>query len=478
MNAEKKTVKNIFGVAFSNITSVVAGIIIGFVIPKVTEVEGYGYYKSFTLYISYIGLFGLGIIDGIVLEYGGVDYKDYDRPFFRSIFKWYVLTQFLCALLLIVISAFLPDANYSFIIIMLAVYMFFSNLTGYFQQISQITQRFGEFSASKMIQSGLKVLGGLIMIAIYFITREMVDFRLCVLLTTLGFVFVSTGYIVIYRQIVFGECCSLISTRKQLLHFVKIGFPLLFANLCSTLILTLDRQFVNILFPNSEYAIYAFAYNMLAIVTVATSAISTVLYPMMKRTTVEILKQNYSNMISIVLVFVYVALLAYFPLCAFVEWFLPKYTKSLVIFRVIFPGLSVSSAITVIMHNYYKTLGINLQYFRKSVQILLLSAAANYIAYLVFKSTLAISVASIVTMIVWYLYIEQYFVKNYQYSRGRNLIYLLVMMGAFYVITSISNWIFSGLLYAAALFGITFLLQKDALSLVYGFLKQKESPPN
>lgn len=460
----KKTIKNIIGVSISNVATIVAGIIIGFVIPKVTEVEGYGFYKTFTLYVAYAGMFSIGIIDGIVLEYGGVDYQDYNRPFFRSIFKWYSLIHLFWALILVAISIAFHDVNYSFIIIMIAIYMYFGNMVGYFQQISQITQRFKEYSTAKMIQSGMKILGGLIMVAIYFVTKKLVDYRLYVVLSTLGFVIVTIGYLFIYRQIVFGEADSLSSTKGHVIKLAKIGFPLLVANLCSTLILTLDRQFVNLLFPNSEYAVYAFAYNMLSLVTVATSAVSTVLYPILKRTTSDTLEKNYSNLISIMLVFVYGALLAYFPLCKFISWFLPKYTSSLPVFRVIFPGLAISSAVHVIMHNYYKTLGKNIIYFRKSIVTLLFSAAANGIAYYIFGTTISISAASIVTMIIWYLYVEQFFVKNYGYKRWGNFAYMVVMMGTFYLITMIDNWIVAGLIYLAVFMVISLLMERKVLS--------------
>lgn len=464
MSGHKGTIKSIIGVSISNIVSIIAGIIIGFIIPKVTEVEGYGFYKTFTLYTSYVGILSIGITDGIVLKFGGIDYKDYNKTFFRSIFKWYSLVHLFWVLLLVAISIAFHDANYSFIIIMVAIYMYFSNTVNYFQQISQITQKFKEYSIAKIIQSAMKIIGGLIMVAVYFISKNLVDYRLYVVLSTIGFVIVTIGYLIIYREIVFGEADSLLCTGKKVINLAKIGLPLLVANLCSTLILTLDRQFVNLLFPNSEYAVYAFAYNMLSLVTVATSAISTVLYPIMKRTTAETLEKNYSNLISIMLVFVYGALLAYFPLCKFISWFLPKYTSSLTIFRVIFPGLAISSAVHVIMHNYYKTLRKNIIYFRKSVVTLVFSAVANGVAYYIFKTTISISVASIVTMIIWYLYIEQFFIKNYGYKRWNNFIYMLVMMGAFYLITIIDNWIIAGLVYLVAFGLISLIMERKVIS--------------
>ena len=338
--------------------------------------------------------------------------------------------------------------------------MLFFNTVGYFQQISQITQRFKEYSIAKAIQSVMKILGGLIMVAIYYITKDTVDYRIYIGLTTLGFFFVMVGYLWIYKEIIFGRADSFTSTKPNVIHYSKIGFPLLFANLCSTLILTLDRQFVNLLFTNAEYAIYAFAYNLLSLITVATSAISTVLYPVMKRLDESSLCKGYDYLIGTLCAFVYGTITVYFPLCAIIQRFLPKYIGSLMIFRVIFPGLSISSTITVIMHNYYKTLGDNLSYFKKSILILLLSALANGIAYTIFKSTISISAASIVTMIIWYIYIEQYFVKRYEYNRWNNLIYMLLMMASFYAVTSISSLLISGFLYFIIFIVVTYIMQR------------------
>lgn len=470
----RKTIKNIISVAFSNLATIIAGVIIGFIIPKVLPVEGYGYYKTFTLYINYIGLFSLGIIDGIVLDYGGKDYSEFDKSFFRSIFMWYLLVHAVWLCIFIFLSIIFDDRNYSFIIFMIGIYMLFANVVGFFQQISQITQRFKEYSKAKVIQSLMKTLGGLIMIGIYVMSKQLVDFKIYIVLTTIGFATVAVGYVVIYRQIVFGKADRLRSTKKNVLHFAKIGFPLLFANLCGTLILSLDRQFVNILFSNNEYAIYAFAYNMMSLVTVATSAVSTVLYPLLKRTSVENLKHKFNAHLSAFLVFASSTLVLFYPLCAFVTWFLPKYHNSLVIFRIIFPGIALSSSISVVMHNYYKAIGKNIIYFKNSLIILVLSAVANVLAYYLYRTTYSISIASIFTILIWYCVSEQFFVKEYGYHRWNNLFYAISIMTAFYVFTSFNNLYFSLLLYLIAFLLITFVFQKAFVLEIYQKITNKK----
>ena len=74
----QSTLKNIFQVMMSNCSTILSGVFIGLLIPKIISVEGYGFYKTFTLYMTYVGIFHLGIADGIVLKYGGFDCYNYE----------------------------------------------------------------------------------------------------------------------------------------------------------------------------------------------------------------------------------------------------------------------------------------------------------------------------------------------------------------------------------------------------------------
>ena len=444
----KKTITSILSVTLSNLLTLVSGIFVGLLLPKIITVGDYGLYKTFTLYLTYAGFFSLGIIDGIVLDYGGYNLDQLDRPSFRSYFKWYAIIHSFFFGIIIVISLFFDNADYKFICIMLAVSMVANNFTGYFQQISQFTERFGEYSIRKIIQSGINIVA---ILALYMIKQNggNIDYKLYVIVFALTNVVLMCWYLITYRDIWVGKAAPIRATGIQIKHLMLIGFPLLFANLCSTLILTLDRQFVNVLFDNDTYAIYAFAYNLLSLVTVATSAVSTVLYPLLKRTSEDVLKENYQLISRLVLITIFLAISAYFPLCILIDSFLPKYHDSLQIFRIIFPGLAISTSVTVVMHNYYKTLGKNLIYFKKSIVVLLISAFANIVAYYGFHTTQAISIASIVTMVIWYCTSEQYFVKAYSIKRARTLSYLLTMMCLFYIVSLLGNPILGFIIYLA-----------------------------
>lgn len=457
-------------VAFSNCTSILSGIFVGFLVPKILSINDYGMYKTFTLYMTYVGFFSLGIIDGIVLQYGGVDYESLDRRRFRSYFLWYNIVHLCFAVLLLFLGFLAQNVSVSFILLMLSVNMWAVNVLGYYQQISQITQRFKEFSLRKILQNIFNIISVLVL---YFLHRNGVQIRYSyyIVLIVIVNLMLSIWYFFTYHDISFGERYSLKETKRDIFGLMKNGFPLLFANLLSTLILTLDRQFVNLLFDKEIYAVYAFAYNMLAIVTVATSAFSVVLYPALKRTSNTKLKDSYSGFIQIIEILVGFALFVYFPLDCIVNQFLPNYIDSLPIFRIVFPGLIISSAITVIMHNYYKTMGQNITYFKRSIVVLVISGIANVVAFGIFRTTYSISVASIVVMVFWYIYIESYFVKVFQYKRYKSLFYVLIVMGIFYFTTSISQPFIGCLAYLGSFGIITYIFfRKDAKDLI-GIIK-------
>lgn len=438
-----KEIKSILSVAISNVSSIISGIFVGFIVPKILSVEGYGSYKTFTLYVAYLGIFSLGIVDGIYLKYGAKDYSDLDRPLFRALFKWFLIIHLFFSLLVIGYSlVVISDTNTRFIMITLGINLIAVNITGYFQHLSQITQRFKEYSVRKILQSALNIVA-VIMLYIVYKNSGVIKYEFYVVIVLIINYILMIWYVITYKELVFGSSRNILEVRFDLWNLVIKGFPLMFSNLCSTILLNIDRQFVNIFFGTLDYAIYAFAYNMLSLVTVATSAVSTVLYPMLKRRDNNSLTM-YSKLNSAVIVMVYIIIMSYFPLTLFIQWFLPKYVPSLPIFRIILPGIAFSSAVTVIMHNYYKILDEVNTYFKKSVIILIFSVIANYTAYSLFGTMASISLASIATMIIWYVYVEQRLIVKGVERKAcwKNRVFSVLMLVAFYLCTELSNvWI-------------------------------------
>lgn len=469
----KKTLSSILKVSGSNILKLCAGVLVGFLLPKIIGVTDYGYYKTFTLYASYVGLLHFGFADGIYLKYGGENYEKLNKQVFRFYTSFLMGLEFIISFIGAIIALFVLAGELRFIFICLAVYLFTANIINHYQIISQITGRFNELSIRTVIQSIFTALAVIALWVIHHFSNTIGSYKIYTIIYVGINVLLTIWYIYTYKDITFGKQDR--SHKREIWQFIKLGFPLLLANLCSTLILNLDRQFVNILFDTDTYAVYAFAYNMLGLIMTAMSAISTVIYPTLKRTDEKTLKNSYTFLIETILIFVFVCLLVYFPLCWFINWFLPNYIDSLLIFRIILPGLAISSAITIVMHNYYKTMGKENVFFIKSIIILFLSAIANYVAYAIFKTTQAISASSIFVMVIWYIFIEIYFIKNYKIKWLKNFTYMLLMASGFYLITCWNIWWTSMLIYLTFLLVVTYGFYYKDINRIIKKLFKKEN---
>ena len=335
----KKTIGNITKVLVSNLLKLFAGILVGFLLPKIIGVTDYGYYKTFTLYATYVGLFHFGFIDGIYLKYGGKNIDELNKGTFRFYSVILFSLEIFISIILALVAFFALKGEMRFIFLCLAAFVFASNIITYYQTISQITNRFNEYSLRTIIQSLLIIVSIVSLWIVHKYSDSIESYRIYTCIYISIFVLLALWYVFTYRDLSFGKIEK--HKLKEPVNLIKLGFPLLIANLCSTIILAADRQFVNLFFDKDTYAVYAFAYNLLGLVTVALSAISTVIYPTLKRTKTEDLKSVYPKAETIILILSFACLILYFPLKVFIPWFLPKYNGSLEIFRIIFPGIFI-----------------------------------------------------------------------------------------------------------------------------------------
>ena len=72
MSVSKSTfTKNILRVMTSRGIMLLSEILLGFVVPKILGVSGYGYLKTYSLYTAYTALLHFGFVDGILLYFAG-----------------------------------------------------------------------------------------------------------------------------------------------------------------------------------------------------------------------------------------------------------------------------------------------------------------------------------------------------------------------------------------------------------------------
>lgn len=423
--------RDIIGVAMSRGLSLLAGIVTGLLLPKLLQLTDYGYVKIFTLYLTYTALLHVGFVDGILLRFAGQAYDALEREKLRAYTAFFALFQVAVGCALSAAGWLFSDPAYRFILQMLGVNMVLVNLTTYYQFLSQATQRFSEYAAKNLIAAVCKALYVLMLLALQNYGLLGISWRLYLMGLNAIDAVMLLWYVWIYREITFGPRAKMRDCADEIRALFRQGILLTLAYQASHLVLILDRQFVSVLYSTDTYAVYSFAYNLVMMISVMISSLAVVLLPVLKQAAAERMKPYYRKTLSVTAVLTGAALCCYFPLAAFVEWFLPEYTPSLAYLAVILPALLYSSCISVVMFTFCKALGDNAGFFKNSCAALGLGFLTNAAAQALFRTPLAISYASLLTMGVWYLLQERQLRRREGLQGRKEFGYLTVLTGGF-----------------------------------------------
>lgn len=471
MGQKRSFKKDLVTVMLSNCVVLLGNVVTGFIVPKMLGVTEYGYYKIFTLYLGYVSLLHFGFVNGILLEYAGKEYEEIDKERLRTKTVFFMWIEIAVSLAISIFAAILVAPLYKYLIILLGIDTFAVNLTAYFQNVSQSTSRFKELSLRKILLSVSKLCLALVLY---------IGIRICHVPNALakhyvtGLVLIdyilTAWYIATYKDSVFGNKVSLSEEKDAIIRCFKSGIILMICFQVNHLIFNLDRQFVSVLFDTDTYSVYAFAYHLISMITTIINAVALVLFPTLKKKRTDDIVRSYPDSISLVSIVALGALIGYYPFKLIIQWILPEYVGSIEYLRIILPGLALSCCINIIMFTYYKALNQHVRFCVTSCIVLVIAAATNYLAYILFKTPAAISIASIISLLIWYFACDSYFFKNYKTDWKRNALYIICLMGAFYAGSQfIRNEILFVIVYAAAYCALTVLLYK---SLILRYLKR------
>lgn len=463
---------NVLKVTASNFSLLLAGIATSFILPKYLTVYDFGLYKVFNLYTTYIILLQFGISEAVYLIYGGKDKDDISKTQFYQCFKLIIIIELIISSIIIVASIVFFKDDYRFIFFMLAVDILAVNVTNLFQYLSQAIQRFSELSLRNVLKSLFTVIAVLIVTLMCSRKIEIIPaYRFYIILIVGINVLLMFWYIFSYHDLLV-ESSNV--NWKDALKLVKYGFPLCLANIISSLILTMDRQVVSLFFGTEDYAKYAFAYSLLTLATTAVTSVAVVVFPMLKKNSKEKLSKDYVDNISLIITVVCLMAAVYYPLCKFINMFLPDYIFALSIFRIIIPGMIISSPISIVMHNYYKAFDLNLEFLKRSIVVLVISILANFVAYRIFGTMESISYASVIVMLFWYLYEEQKIHTQFSFNTFLPVTYMISMCACFYITSLINNWLIGFAVYILLYVLLTFIMQRKSIHKILLVLKVRE----
>lgn len=416
----------VFGVA--NLVALLSGIVQTFIIPKYLSVEGYGYWRLFMLYAGYVGFLHFGFIDGVFISWLGRNPSE-----FKGELKWAL--KFIIRQQVIVIGIFLVglgfaqrffhNSNLFFILFAVFVLAFITNIFALFSFTLQAGKQFKLLSLLTIFQQ-LGLFGGIL----FLFGLGMLQYHFLVIWQVIntGLVLAAAVYFLRswFREPIPSQLPGLWSYGWQ---STSIGWYVLLGNFITVLFFSIDRLFTSSLFSIQEFAYYSLAASFLGTIYLFINTVGRVVLPYLAGISGEGAQKIYPVGCNLIIFLWGLGLGLYFPLSAFIAWYLPHYLSSLPVLKVLICSAGFGGVINIIHSNYYKSNKLVRPYFAISAIALVffIGLAAGGLYF--WHTPLTIAMATVISFGFWYLLNERQLVQYSGQARQNAIRELLIIVG-------------------------------------------------
>ena len=443
--------RNILRIFSANFLTMISGILLGFVVPAVLSVDSYAYFKTYTFYISYIGLLHLGFVDGMYIKYGGKELIDLDKSEFKLEHRAFIIFQIIITLLCLVIALVKKDI----ILILFSLSIIPINTFAFF---SLFYQSIGEFKKYTNITYVYTIIYLLLNVILAGVFRN--DNYILYCITSI----IANGIVFLYLEFKYFKQFKGIKAKydSKVWNNIKVGFFILLGNLSVLMFYAIDRWFIKFFYTVSDFAYYSFAISMLNIINLLISSISIAFFNYLsKGENVEKIKKlkDYFLILGVFASF------GYFVFAGIVNIILRKYIPALDIIAVSFASYPYMIVINALYVNLYKARKKEKMYFKVVIFMVIISAFYNTIAMIINKNPVSIAVATTLSFITWYLYS----VKDFRYlkSTKNEILYLGINTVSFLALSNFFNWLIGGVVYFIIAIVTTIILFKKEILEIY-----------
>lgn len=427
----KKIINNILYVFIAQAAVLLLSIILNLIVPKVIGKIEFGYWQFFLLLTNYVGFFTFGFSDGYYLEQGGKTRDELNIDKLRGEFHVFVLVQFLFSILVFFSSFYLKDKRVLFQVV--AVYLFFQNISNYFGFVFQAGGVFKKYSLSVVIDK------------IFFL----------VVLLLLVFFHSSTylPFIVLY---VCGKIVSVIyciSNEKRFLSFSKlslkvsisnalittlIGSSIMLSNILNSLIIGGGRFIIEHKWGIKEFGEVSLSFSFTLFFLLFVTQIGTVLFPLIKKLDSFNIDLFFTSIKSKLDVLLPIILILYYPLRIFLYLWLPQYNSSIRYLIILLPLCLYEGKFHMLYLVFFKALRYEKKLLLVNLSCFLISIILCSICAFLFNSLILVLFSLVFTIIVRSLYSEYLF--NKKSKNVEDIIELLLIITFIF-----SNWYLRGI---------------------------------
>ncbi|CAI2648798.1 hypothetical protein AKUH3B209X_13430 [Apilactobacillus kunkeei] len=452
----KGFVKNIINLMISNLISLMISVLSSFITPVILGHDGYGYYKIFSLYTTYVPLLHIGFIDGILIRNAGKRLEDISFKKFRTYTLFLLIFELFLSIVMSIFACLIniPQINRE-IIIAIAIYSFLLNALTYFQFFSKCIMRFSELASIARLQSFINLFFLLLALYLYKFTAFNVNVTYYMFYMNFAVFILLCYYLIRYKKIILGERKTMASQFKSIRVFFRVGFAIMISYQITMVMVNADNQFISMFFKVSEYGKYAFAYSLAALLLTVFNAVSSVMLPYMKKAGKSAVVSNHDSNMAVMNAIVFFVIASYYPIAWIVNNFIASYSESVQYLSIVFPGVGITCIVQSYIFNDYIMAKKIKDFCYISLANLVFDFAVYYVGFRLSHSTLKIALLSIPLLMIWYLTLEWFMNAEAGVKFIKNFYYLMIMAFAFIVISHISNIWISLIAYAITYVAVT-----------------------
>ena len=337
---------------FANLLVLLVSVFSNLAFPKVLSIEDYSYWEVYVFYKGFVTIAGFGWAEGIYLKNGGKTYSLLDPKIYS--FQTYGLLIFVSVIFVCIGGLsyfFTKDEKLLKILLLVCLEGIIFNMRVYPLYLMQATDRIKHFSVSIMIGRG-----------VFFATS--------ILALAIGY---SDLYLLIFCDIFGCICCSAYSywkCREKLLcapcgfkqgfseakENIGIGFSLMAANMVGVAITGVIKYAIQTYWSVIEFGKISFTITCTNLFLKFTTAVGTVLFPLLCNFPIDKLKKVYSSLTLFFEVSIGVILVLYYPTKLVLSLYLPQYAESLRYMAYLLPICLFETKVSLLLNTYFKAM--------------------------------------------------------------------------------------------------------------------------
>ena len=372
----KKVLKNISYSFTANIISMIISVISVTFLPKFMSLEDYGVWQLYLFYVSYLGFFHFGWLDGICLRYGGYYFEKLDKVIFTNQFVLLFFVELIISVIAIIfIKLFIEDYFTNQVLIFVSCVLVPVILFTFATFILQITNKIKEYAYLTLFGRILFFIS--LMIYFNISNRGYTELIYLDIISKLLALFYG---IYLIRALLVFKIDKLNNIFKETWENISVGSKLLFANIAGMLILGVIRFGISQQWDVETFGKVSLTLNCSNFLMVFINALSIVFFPILKRTDESKIKGIYLNIRSGLTSILLGCLIIYYPLNSMLSWWLPKYQDSLIYMAVLLPICLFESKVSLLTNTYLKALRKEKVMMKINIGVVVVSFILTYVS--------------------------------------------------------------------------------------------------